>query len=277
MATKIADGRNELLTAFGEKGYQTSVVGSLYAYISTDNSNYKKAKIEKSDVEIKSIDNIDKLVSLKELLYGTSMVARLKFILEPLIGKYRKYKFVSTDISESSADIYESFYGKSYQGNDLWYYDALTTIMNYPEPKLVIIHDVKSHFPFMYDEYGKRIKRNRKEENDPYNYPSQHYFAGKIVISYIDYILNRDPEAVIILQSDHGLHNDGNRRQLIFKYGKDDEDVRLMQNQTISAVRIPEKWGGLNQPMEPPNITRLLVNRYVGENYTLLSSDEIIK
>jgi hypothetical protein len=81
----------------------------------------------------------------------------------------------------------------------------------------------------------------------------------------------------IILQSDHGLHIENTKLQLISKYGKTDEDVRIMQNQTISAVRIPEKWGGLEEPIEPLNIVRLLINRYVGENYRLLNSEEIIK
>jgi hypothetical protein len=112
---------------------------------------------------------------------------------------------------------------------------------------------------------------------DPCNYPSQHYFASSIIISYIDFILKADPEAVIVLQSDHGLHEEESRQQLISKYGKSDDDVRLMQNQTISAVRFPEEWESGEKPIEPLNITRILVNRYVGDNYTLLDTADIIK
>jgi len=50
-----------------------------------------------------------------------------------------------------------------------------------------------------------------------------------------------------------------------------------MQNQTINAVRIPEKYGGLESPVEPLNITRLLINSFVGKNYTLLAPAETIK
>jgi hypothetical protein len=43
-----------------------------------------------------------------------------------------------------------------------------------------------------------------------------------------------------------------------------------MQNSVISAVRIPKRWGGLDQPLDPLDISRVLVNRYVGENYKLV-------
>jgi hypothetical protein len=58
--------------------------------------------------------------------------------------------------------------------------------------------------------------------------------------------------------------------EIFLASGGTEEELRLMQNQTISAVRIPEKWGGLEEPLGPLNITRELVNRYVGKNYELL-------
>jgi hypothetical protein len=277
MSSKIASRINELITAFGKKGYQTSAISSILAIYNSEFFYYRKTKIEENNTKINMLDNMDKLYSMRMLLYTTTLVTKLAFILNPLLESYSKYKYESIGIPESLADRYESFYGETYQGNDKYYLDALDNIINSSGPKLVIIHDLKAHDPFRYDEFGKIIKRNNDEALDPYHYPSQHNFAAKIVIAYIDYILNIDSEAVIILQSDHGIHGAKPGKKLISKYGKNDEDVRLMQNQTISAVRIPEKWGGLDQPIEPPNITRLLVNRYVGENYTLLSSDDIIK
>ena len=35
----------------------------------------------------------------------------------------------------------------------------------------------------------------------------------------------------------------------------------------MSAVRIPQQYGDLDEPVDPLYITRLLVNRFVGENY----------
>jgi hypothetical protein len=230
---------------------------------------------------VKEARTIDILGTMEKFRAGFNLLNYMTplsiFKLNPDVIPFLFGNVVSTDIPESSVAIYESFFGKTYQGKDKWYYDTLMAIMNYSDPKLLIIHDTKAHDPFRYDEYGKSIKRKEKEYTDPHNYPPQHYFTAKIVISYIDYILNKDSDAVIVLQSDHGLHHGDVRRQLLSKYGKSDEDVRLMQNQTISAVRIPEKFGVIDQPIEPLNITRFLVNQYVGGNYTLLSPDEIVR
>jgi len=52
--------------------------------------------------------------------------------------------------------------------------------------------------------------------------------------------------------------------------GWSDEDVRRQQLSAFSAVRIPQIYGGLDAPLDPRNISRELVNRFVGENYELL-------
>jgi len=113
------------------------------------------------------------------------------------------------------------------------------------------------------------------EEYDPKYYPPQHYFTSSIIISYIDFILNFDPDAVIVLQSDHGPHKEENRQLLISKHGKNENDVRVMQNYTVSAVRMPDME--IEQPINPLNITRVLINRYVGKNYELLTDEDVIK
>jgi hypothetical protein len=271
--------RNELITAFNlRENYRTNIIAiDTYSFPPSTNNYYIRGnKINKNNPE--AMNEIEKLRFGVTLLNRTTLLGKLNFIFAPLLEIYEnsKYSYIP-EILNTSDDVYKSFFGESYQGNGKWYLSALIDIMNYKGPKLVIIHDDKPHYPFIYDERGSLLMRKQKEMTDPYNYPSQHYFANSIVISYIDYIINIDPDAIIILQSDHGLHAEETRQLLIFKYGKTDEEVRLIQNQTISAVRIPRKYGGLDEPVEPPNISRLLVNRYVGENYRMLSSEDIIK
>jgi len=281
-SVRLAGKRIELVTAFEKKGYQTNIVTMIspsILYPCTDNYyNYAK-RIEKSNIKTNGLDTLETLDSFMYLLYKTSPISKLYFIFELLIKKYESSIIISTNIPKFISKLSDqpSNIPKAFLGEYHWFMDALVDIGNYSQAKLVIIHDARAHHPFIYDERGNPIKRKQKEELDPYNYPSQHHFASAIVISYIDFILNIDPEAIIVIQADHGLHIEGTRQLLISKYGKTDEDVRIMQNQTISAVRIPEKWGGLDQPIEPPNITRLLVNRYVGENYELLAPEDIIK
>jgi len=275
-SNKLARIKNELITAFNQKSvYQTSVIATGSTYLPPITNNYYKGN-RKIISDVETMNDIENIEFGLKLLFGATPLSKFSFLSSPLTG-YINTKTKSTTISKISIDFSKSFFGESYRGNDKWYFNAITDIMNYSGPKLVIIHDLKTHSPYIYDEHGNLIKRNYEDLINAYSYPSQHYFASAIVISYIDMILNEDPEAIIVLQSDHGLSNDVTRQLLISKYGKIDEDVRMMQNQTISAVRIPEKWGGLEQPIEPPNITRLLVNRYVGENYRLLSPEDIIK
>ncbi|MBQ4419010.1 MAG: hypothetical protein II870_05175, partial [Synergistaceae bacterium] len=108
------------------------------------------------------------------------------------------------------------------------------------------------------------------------NYHAQHVWSGKVLINMIDLILAKDPDAVIIIQSDHGLH--GNNEQE-FKAAFPDKfnsnTAKELWNSTMSAIRVPDKFKtgeehyALNNPL---NITRYLVNNFVGaNNYEYLS------
>lgn len=279
--TILARAKNELILAFNKKGYQTNSIVITYPNIYYFSPNVLYLNNQKIIIsEEKNIITVQegyiKLFFLFSLLIKTTPLGKISFIFNKFMNQYIKYYLLADiqSISSQPRNIIKSFFGEFYHGNDRWYLNAITDSMKYSCPKLVIIHDMKTHVPFIYDKQGKNIFQNTI---DPYNYRSQHYFSNIIVISYIDFILNADPEAIIVIQADHGLHHPDTIKLLITKYGKTDEDVRMIQNQTISAVRIPEKWGGLKQPIEPLNITRLLVNRYVGENYTMLAFEDIIK
>jgi len=276
----LARANNEFIYAFKEKGYYTNVIVNTYPdlyYLIPDvlYLNNQKIIIKEKKIIIDP-EKIQELYSIFSLLFINTPLGKLAFVFNKFINQYLKNYYLA-DIQEIPGQTVINinlFFGEAYNGNDKWYLNALVNIMNYSGSKLVLIHDLKTHSPFIYDKHGKKININT---NDPYYYPSQHYFASNIVISYIDFILNKDPDAVIVIQAAHGLHKEKTRQLLITKYGKTEEDVRLMQNQTMSAVRIPEKLGGLEQPVEPLNITRLLVNRFVGENYKMLASEDIIK
>ena len=88
----------------------------------------------------------------------------------------------------------------------------------------------------------------------------------------IDEILESNPDAVIILQSDHGFHAPAVQEFLLEEGYSEAKIVELMHS-VFSAVRIPERYGGLIEPIAPLNISRELVNRFVGHNYELLPSN----
>jgi len=100
-------------------------------------------------------------------------------------------------------------------------------------------------------------------------YPAAHTHAAHILMNLIDLILEDNPNAVIVIQSDHGFHLNQSHNALIMR-GYTREDTARLHNSVMSAVRIPTQYGGLDEPLDPRNITRELVNRFVGANYELL-------
>lgn len=100
-------------------------------------------------------------------------------------------------------------------------------------------------------------------------YPEAHQYAANVMLTMIDMILAENPDAVIVLQADHGFHLHRTQRQLLAD-GLTEAQVADLQNSVMNAVRIPQQYGGLDAPLDPRNITRELVNRFVGDNYELL-------
>jgi len=88
------------------------------------------------------------------------------------------------------------------------------------------------------------------------------------VLTAIDEILNRNPDAVIVLQSDHGLHRRTTQQHMVDIGLPHDVSMELIHS-VFSAVRIPNAFGGLDAPIAPINIARELVNRFVGPNYDM--------
>ena len=95
--------------------------------------------------------------------------------------------------------------------------------------------------------------------------------AFESVLNQVDEIFNRNPRAVIVLQSDHGFHMTAIQNHLL-EEGYSMEQVLELNSSVFSAVFIPSEYGGLEAPLAPLNISRELMNRFVGENYELLPS-----
>jgi len=94
--------------------------------------------------------------------------------------------------------------------------------------------------------------------------------GARFSLDFSDSIIAENPDAIIVLQSDHGpVHSTVNQRNMLDQ-GYSIEQVLEQLHSVFSAVRIPEKYGGLNEPLAPLNISRELVNRFVGKNYELL-------
>jgi hypothetical protein len=112
-------------------------------------------------------------------------------------------------------------------------------------------------------------------------YPAQHAFSVNILLNYVDMILENDPDAVIVLQGDHGLHGlqrgDQHfpREEAKRLLNVTDEELPAIWNHVISAIRLPR--GKMTQETQeilsdPRNISRYLINEYVGQNYEYIPS-----
>jgi len=270
----IARTNNELITAFNAKSYQTNglMVFFWHHFPMKFNSFYvKNRKIENRFLNSTN-DNYDKAEYLflffMEKTPFSLFSENILYFYGAITKKEWKIKFVEKSDFDMNT-IYGNLYsGNGISGNDTWNINALIEIFESPQPRMTIIHDLKAHVPYILAEDGSVLSRTKNEKTDIYNYPPQHRFTRNYLIALVDLIIANDPDAVIVVQADHGLHNSSPEQ--ILSSGGTEEEVRLIYNQTMSAVRIPDKWGGLDAPLDPLNITRVLVNRYVGQNYELL-------
>ena len=149
-------------------------------------------------------------------------------------------------------------------------YRAFLDHFSTTSPRLVYIMIYFTHSSTI--RHGNPIGMARGEgiPTDVYPVYMAHYnYAAMIMFNKIDIILEQDPNAVIVLQADHGIH-DHNELESLLNRGYTEEEVLDFLFSVFSAVRIPEAYGGLDAPLGPRNIARELVNRFVGQNYELL-------
>jgi hypothetical protein len=134
---------------------------------------------------------------------------------------------------------------------------------------------------FELDENGNKIDLESIGDNSIYDlkkyFPPQYRYAVKQMMAKVDVIIENDPDAVIVIQADHGIHGLGPAgtqyydNATFLKQGYSIDDMQNLNKSVISAVRIPEKYGKLSEPLNPLDISRYLVNNFVGEdNYDYL-------
>jgi len=137
-------------------------------------------------------------------------------------------------------------------------YNALIDSYSIPSPRFVFIFNDFAH----HSHWGWVSDRIDVNADNLEIWIYAYNYALEVTLNTIDIILANNSDAVIIIQSDHGLRGTWDWLS--------HSDVLRVQDSVFSAVRIPETYGGLDAPIHPLNITRELVNRFVGSNYSLL-------
>jgi hypothetical protein len=206
---------------------------------------------------------------------------------------YRGYECIRINWYEEVSPLRNPEYhvhfrrGHGFFSGDLPELLTLTTPLNIQPPPHIVeriaieeqsYHDHEPLARFIWRElfytHGNQLWRQdpaltRLDVTTVHLYPLAYNHMAKRMLYFIDIVLEENPNAVIVLQSDHGFHILATQQHLLAQ-GYTLEQVLELMHSVFSAVRIPPEYGGLDAPIAPLNISRELVNRFVGQNYNLL-------
>jgi len=150
-------------------------------------------------------------------------------------------------------------------------YRRLLDTYTIKSPKIVYIANYITHTPFKV--LSVEADGSDNTVVDPRDidllYLLHHEYAAQVMLNTIDLILDWNPDAVIIIQADHGVHSIATQPYML-EMGYTIPQILEMNYSVISAVRMPPQYGELDEPVAPINISRMLVNSFVGENYEML-------
>ena len=123
-----------------------------------------------------------------------------------------------------------------------------------------------SHLDWKFDKAGNYIDESKFRDLDSYG--NNYEYSTKVLIDLIQYIKDNDNDPVIIVESDHGIHNKG-IVEMKYYFKANNKEVEEMRHSTFSSYYIPKKYqNGDEKYLENPlNISRYIVNNYVGNNY----------
>lgn len=282
---------NEFIHAFEAGGYNTysiSIVDQLlfpttdryYYPLDTEGTNYFSEESSQVNYSLAVIEDLPdeaavNLVDTVEIRTFLNTVCRpLGYLCDKIAGsKYSYDGYFSKSCIIDSALSDEKIKNILLEGEaaDKYEYmvNALNLAINQESPKLTIILDFLAHRPFVYDEYGNLIEN--ADFANLNNYPAQHKYAAKVLINLVDMILEKDPDALIILQGDHGLHE--NSAEDFKKAFGDDFSTIDLWNNVLSCYRIPAEYKTDEEENilhDPRNVSRYLINNYIGHNYDYL-------
>lgn len=249
-ALRLGIEKNELLEAFAEKNYTLATAqGDSSQVFSTMAQRVYLADYVYEEMNISSP-------------YDTDFERAFSSILVELQKMLQKV-FMPEGVKIPMIDVQNNRYAVTIR--------QLADILNKTSKNgnISLVFYSSSHFPFEYDENGNFVQGDQYAAE---NYLGTHQYAAKTVIEAVDMILEKDPDAIIVLQADHGLHGlyaDDIHEQL----GADAVPEEIW-NQVLSAVRVPEQYQNedFHYAMEDPrNISRWLINSFVGEQYEYLT------
>jgi len=288
--------KTEILKALSEVGYVN--ISNSSSLATSDNLNIQiRGSRYMTDLGIfREKENIfNKVVDFIDLIADASVLSVIKPKIDEMLEKKKPFvntqsipayqetvdKYVTgySDLDNDMANKIKAMkYTASIQSPHFLYFNNSMAHCKRVDGTVIgdVVYDVFIGRTFIYDENGNIYKDRLDDPNDVHLYLPQHKYAVKQMMAQVDTIIENDPDAIIIVQGDHGIHGIGNGNdyfdsKFMLERGYSLEDQINLNVQVISAVRIPPQYGKLSQPLDPLDIARYLVNNFVGKgNYDYL-------
>ena len=161
-------------------------------------------------------------------------------VLTVLLKSSMIYPLVKSDTSTSRAEeVLDAF---SYINN----------IENVPhKPTFTLFYVLSPHAPFIFDEYGNIL-------NTRGNYLQQFKFITKLITETVGFLIEEDPDSVIILQSDHAQRSYSGENYVF--YITNILNAVYYRGETIQEI---DGQSGINT-------LRLVLNKLLGTGFALL-------
>ena len=264
--TKHRMYENELINSLKKNKYKIVQIGDYNNYSSLDanylydiyGSKFFDKKYRYVNLESKKNIDIMKTIRLRKFYLLMGMITGV-YLDDNTFGK-------STNDYKINLDKYEYLNKGNYKTGRLIAKSIVDGNKLDNNNKFFFIYFDALHIEWYFDENGEI--NDIKEVYNLDNYVGNYIYSTHLISDIVSLIKDNDPNSVIIIQADHGIHGvKDNRLEEYLNIEKN--EIKNIRNSTISAIYIPEEYknGEENNLNNPLNITRYLVNNYVGKNY----------
>jgi len=193
-------------------------------------------------------------------------------ILSDLLVSYIPLNYKEIDYKSFDTSEY-TYINSVYENNNYWTPKAiiksLSESIKLGDKRFTFIDFNMNHDPYLFDMHGNVMG----EESQWYigSYLGNYIYSSYILTDILEYIKSMDSDSVIVVQGDHGLHT-AEYSDMNKYFNVSIEDAQDIRNSVISAIYVPKKYqNGEEQYLNNPlNISRYIVNNFVGDNYEYL-------
>ena len=268
---------NELFNALSEKGYTVSAISEFDQYTSfytdyffdyykydedfylhvneIDQSTYLYDKINNDYIDFELDINMEHFDNFLNRTIFSDVLDNFNFLDYSIIDNkdidLSKYPYISN--------------------TDYWIARSILKDLDYnykidSNPKFTFVNFKLNHFPLSFDEKGNLLDEEEVENLD--NYLGNYIYSTYLLVDILNFIKDMDSDAIIVVQGDHGIHTIKNNI-IMDSFDTDIYGVQEIRNSVINAVYVPEKYRNGDEKYlgNPLNISRYIVNNFVGNNY----------